>query len=389
MSSDRLAAYDRLLERRRAVALARHFREAEGLSITQIADRLGRSPATIKAYFYDPTGEKARAVKARYQGVCRGCGAYTQPRNGKGDAYAYCKRCHPGAIQPKWTRELVISAMLEWRDRYGRLPSSYDWSRTHARERGEHALRRLAGGHWPAASAGSAVFGSGAAARQAPAVGGGIAAPTSGPGRCGRANRSGRGASTAGSSSTRAAARARQERSAPAPVVRAPQGRPRARDGRRAHARRCARRGLPRPRRARDRIAHRRLPHHRPDNRHRRARATRHARRRRAAAAPVRGRRGALRARAGGVTQRAARRARRRRPGPGARGDRAAQAAAEPDSGIAGRSLDTRRRTGPGTRRRKPIAPRRVARRGGDGRSLRANEAPGLGRRDGAGYGPS
>ena len=43
----------------------------------------------------DPTGEKARAVKARYVGVCRGCGAYTQPRNGKGDAYAYCKACHP------------------------------------------------------------------------------------------------------------------------------------------------------------------------------------------------------------------------------------------------------------------------------------------------------
>ena len=43
----------------------------------------------------DPTGEKARAVKARYQGVCRGCGAYTQPRNGKGDAYAYCKAAIP------------------------------------------------------------------------------------------------------------------------------------------------------------------------------------------------------------------------------------------------------------------------------------------------------
>ena len=52
-----------------------------------------------------PTGEKARAVKARYQGVCRGCGAYTQPRNGKGDAYAYCKACHPGAIERRWTRE--------------------------------------------------------------------------------------------------------------------------------------------------------------------------------------------------------------------------------------------------------------------------------------------
>ena len=45
------AAYDRVVERRRAVAFARHFREGEGLSIAQIADRLGRSPATIKAYF--------------------------------------------------------------------------------------------------------------------------------------------------------------------------------------------------------------------------------------------------------------------------------------------------------------------------------------------------
>jgi AraC-like DNA-binding protein len=93
------APSERVAERRRAVALARHFREAEGLSIAQIAERLGRSPATVKAYFYDPTGEKARAVKARYVGVCRGCGAYTQPRNGKGDAYAYCKACHPGAIE--------------------------------------------------------------------------------------------------------------------------------------------------------------------------------------------------------------------------------------------------------------------------------------------------
>jgi hypothetical protein len=118
---------------------------------------------------WDPTGEKSRAIKARYVGVCRACGAYTQPRNGKGDAYAYCKRCHPGAIQRRWTRELVISAMLEWRDRYGRLPSSYDWSRTHARRRGEHALRRLTGGHWPAASVVSAVFGRWDVARQAAA----------------------------------------------------------------------------------------------------------------------------------------------------------------------------------------------------------------------------
>jgi AraC-like DNA-binding protein len=157
----------RVLERRRAVALARHYREFEGLSIKQIADRLGRSPATVRAYFYDPTGEKARAVKARYVGVCRGCGAYTQPRNGKGDAYAYCKTCHPGAIARSWTRELIISAMLDWRERYGWLPSSYDWSRTHARRRGQDASLRLAAGQWPSASIVSVLFGTWTAAREA------------------------------------------------------------------------------------------------------------------------------------------------------------------------------------------------------------------------------
>src|SRR2546421_359546 len=157
--SSRSRSYDRVGERRRAVALARHFREAEGLSIAQIADRLGRSPATIKAYFCDPTGEKARAVKARYVGLCRGCGAYTQPRNGKGDAYRYCKRCHPGAIERKWTRELVIAAMLDWLNSFGRLPSSYDWSRTHAKRRGAAALERLGAGHWPSASVVGQLFG--------------------------------------------------------------------------------------------------------------------------------------------------------------------------------------------------------------------------------------
>ena len=46
---------DRVAERRRAVALARHCREAEGMSIAQIAERLGRAPAAIKGYFYDPS----------------------------------------------------------------------------------------------------------------------------------------------------------------------------------------------------------------------------------------------------------------------------------------------------------------------------------------------
>ena len=163
------AGAGRVLERRRAVALARHYRDFEGLSIRQIADRLGRLPATVKAYFYDPTGQKARAVKARYVGVCRGCGAYTQPRNGKGDAYAYCKACHPGAIKRRWTTERVLDAMCDWRARYGRLPTSYDWSRTHARRRGGEALERLSTGDWPSAGVVTAVYGSWKAARVAAA----------------------------------------------------------------------------------------------------------------------------------------------------------------------------------------------------------------------------
>jgi AcrR family transcriptional regulator len=151
---------DRVLERRRAVALARHYREFEGLSIRQIADRLGRSPATIKAYFYDPTGEKARAVKARYVGVCRGCGAYTRLRNGKGTPTPNCKACHPGAIEGRWTRERVLDAMLRWSTRYGRLPSSYDWSSTHARRRGGEPLEQLSTDDWPSAGVVTAVYGS-------------------------------------------------------------------------------------------------------------------------------------------------------------------------------------------------------------------------------------
>ena len=55
--------------------------------------------------------------------------------------------------------------MRDWRARYGRLPSSYDWSPTHARRRGGEAFERLAEGAWPAASVVTAVCRSWLAAR--------------------------------------------------------------------------------------------------------------------------------------------------------------------------------------------------------------------------------
>jgi hypothetical protein len=127
------ARTDRVVERRTAVALARHYRGFEALSITQIAERLGRSSATVKGYLYDPTGEKARAVKAS---------------------------------ERRWTHERVVAAMLDWRRRYGRLPTSYDWSGMHARLRGGAALERLARGEWPSACVVGNLFGTWAAARR-------------------------------------------------------------------------------------------------------------------------------------------------------------------------------------------------------------------------------
>ncbi len=157
---------DRIAERRRAVALTHHYRGNEDLSIAEIARRLGRAPSTVKAYLYDPTGEKARAVKRRYQGTCVGCGAPTTARNGKGDAYAHCKACRPGAIARRWTRERVRDAMRAWARRYGAPPTSYDWSRTHARQRGGDALERLDSDEWPSPATVSELYGTWAAAHQ-------------------------------------------------------------------------------------------------------------------------------------------------------------------------------------------------------------------------------
>ena len=83
-----------------------------------------------------------------------------EQNNGKGDAYAYCKRCHPGAIERQWTRERVREAMRAWHARYGSPPTSYDWSRTHARRRGGAALKRLQTGEWPAPSTVIDLYGS-------------------------------------------------------------------------------------------------------------------------------------------------------------------------------------------------------------------------------------
>jgi hypothetical protein len=57
-----------------------------------------------------------------------------------------------------------LEAMRDWRASYGRLPTSYDWSRTHARRRRGRRARTLAQVAWPAASVVTRLFGTWSAA---------------------------------------------------------------------------------------------------------------------------------------------------------------------------------------------------------------------------------
>lgn len=148
----------RATERARAARLARHYRDEQGLAVSDIAALLERSPATISAYLYDPDGLKTKRVKRRYRGTCGQCGASTWGA-GPGTAAALCARCN-GAATRKWQPAHIEAALRAWREMFGQPASSADLSLAHARKAsakdGGVRLRRLqagwSGGAWPAAS---------------------------------------------------------------------------------------------------------------------------------------------------------------------------------------------------------------------------------------------
>jgi hypothetical protein len=147
-----------VIERRRAAALARHYRDQEGLKVSEIAARLGRSPTTISAYLYDPDGTKTKRVKSAYRGVCEGCGAPTWG-SGPGHSRRLCARCN-GRSTLKWEKGLIEAALRAWNKMYGKPASSTDLSLTEAKRAAERSnnerLRRLdagwEGGRWPSRS---------------------------------------------------------------------------------------------------------------------------------------------------------------------------------------------------------------------------------------------
>lgn len=151
-------AQRRVAERSRAARLARYYRDEQGLAVPEIAALLGRAPATISAYLYDPDGAKAKRVKRRYRGTCRQCGMSTWGA-GPGGAATLCARCN-GASTLRWPPGQIEAALRAWYETFGKSASSTDLSLTHARrvaaKDGGVRLRRLrdgwAGGAWPAAS---------------------------------------------------------------------------------------------------------------------------------------------------------------------------------------------------------------------------------------------
>ena len=105
----------------------------------------------MKAYLYDPLGDKAREVKARYRGACRNAARRPPRATARATPTPIASAAIPGRSSGNGTREPVREAMRAWRARYGAPPSSYDWSRTHARRSGA-TLKRLQAGEWPAPS---------------------------------------------------------------------------------------------------------------------------------------------------------------------------------------------------------------------------------------------
>jgi hypothetical protein len=158
------SAAARALARRRNVLLAQHHLQ-QGWSVAQIAHLLDRAPATVRGYLHDPTGEKAKRRKASYAGRCERCGMPTSGADGKDRASRHCQRCKPQS-RPRWTRELVRGAHRFWRERFGFIASSVDWSGSHARRRGGQALERYRSARWPSQTVIRRLYGTPAAARE-------------------------------------------------------------------------------------------------------------------------------------------------------------------------------------------------------------------------------
>ena len=146
---------------RATIASTKAFRSGRSLAVLVALRRRSRRTST--------TRPGRRPVRSRL--ATSGCAAAAALTPSRATARATptptARHATLGPIARRWTPGRLLEAMLVWELRCGRLPSSYDWSLTHACRRGGEVLRRLNHGRWPSASVVTAVWGSWSAARSA------------------------------------------------------------------------------------------------------------------------------------------------------------------------------------------------------------------------------
>jgi len=154
------------LEQAREIA---RLREREGLSFTEIGERLGLAPSTVRDYHRDPEAKRNRRNRERYRGSCELCGRPTSGGYGY-DAPRHCAVC-ARAQSRVWDHDRIVRAIREWHKLMGRAPTVPDWSPAHADEGHPGAVRFLAEpGRWPSAATLREHFGSFSAALEASGV---------------------------------------------------------------------------------------------------------------------------------------------------------------------------------------------------------------------------
>jgi len=98
-----------------------------GYTQGQIGEITGLSRSYVAELLSDPAGERSRARKESYAGVCEACGGPTTGSDGPRKAPRYCAHCSPSRVQKVWTRETCIEAVREWARRRGQAPTATDW----------------------------------------------------------------------------------------------------------------------------------------------------------------------------------------------------------------------------------------------------------------------
>jgi hypothetical protein len=142
------------------IARVRALRE-EGYHWEEIGRIVGLARSTVHALYADPTGDKARERKRRYERPCVDCGKTINP-NGFREDTIRCQTCQ-GAYGRALTRRWIIDSVAEWVSRFGAPPAATDWNPAQSRSRGmEWKVRRLerTGRPWPSVTTVQETFGS-------------------------------------------------------------------------------------------------------------------------------------------------------------------------------------------------------------------------------------